>query len=1287
MVTTLLLLVSLAASAAPAPARPLHARADGRTAADSTPRTLLWAIDGLSYEAFTDARARGLFRRFVFAGRHIAPYPSMSHPSWTELTGARRLFGERANIRTVEARWFDLDAMRVADDPRQVFARQAAPFNYMRAFDWFADPLSEPLMYFKGDALPNQELADAERDVLEHFTGRQYTVFIGGVDAIAHTQRGVLPGYLRRLDAMMTRVIDSLDRRGGAPVQHAIVSDHGNAGRFAEGTGESYLTPVTLARAFRTAQLVRRDTGALTAPDQAAVVTIALASMANVYFADLSHRRRFAEAAVQDSAVDLVTWLEVTDTDRYVTILSGARGESRLRWRRTANGQLAYQLDAVRGNPLAVPVDWLSHPGAPRWVDDSVTRAHSTNSPYPDALNRLVRSAMKEVENAPDLIVNLRDGYVMAGDMGRYVRMVRTHGALGARASLGVVATTHTPLPEALRSQEVLAAIGLTPDSLFRRVLARAPHDARALADSLAAQPPRLATGRDDESTDASFLRRVAPLVQSAGYFDATTMRTLFAATRPDATARTTTTRRVRRTRALLTATDVVHGVTGHVDALWQLTDSLPQGNADVTWRALGDRVEATVGGIPELAPLATLRTLWLRTGTPAQEGRAESWRRATMAAWSLPYFVNAALDAPEQDSISDPRDRAFAQRWHGGQRERLRNAPEALFGDSTTAAQLFAQVLAERTLLRRVETPNVPRLYESAIGDPASDITILYVPGIFGELFDDEIWQRGLHALHEALGLRVVHATTDGRCSASDNAAQILATMRRDTQQRLARGYLAPRYLIIGYSKGGVDASEALARDPVFAASAVIGLVTVAAPHGGSPVAERADLADPLLRAVISRPRAAACDTTRAVESLWPVNRAAFWSGAGQRLDEIVPLASLALVSEMREAHPWMKITKRIARFDEANDGVVARSAARFPEFLRAIDLGAVPGDHLAGRVASDFPQEAFLEAVVLTLNELGWFGRGGGERWHAAVLTARRTSAAVTTTSDGVLAGPRAPDTPETRAPMALPGRIGWRADRTFKMTNLDALADRDIPLATRETFPEGLTLWCDQRDMTAFRAEYEFLYDAGNGGGENARDNGFAIVPADSTAHGRACSLRTHHTAMKMTTASLRFRPAVFSHLEMRMRVDQSVRGAAPNKGGRGKNDATLKLWIVLRDDRPGASDKPRLFGYVWAAPDADGAVPAADSLVEASASRRRIGFSTLPEAWLVYIGGPALEGRWVSITRDLARDVARAYPGVPLEALRVVAITIQTDSDESRGDTAVQLEHLAFRPTPP
>ena len=45
-----------------------------------------------------------------------------------------------------------------------------------------------------------------------------------------------------------------------------------------------------------------------------------------------------------------------------------------------------------------------------------------------------------------------------------------------------------------------------------------------------------------------------------------------------------------------------------------------------------------------------------------------------------------------------------------------------------------------------------------------------------------------------------------------------------------------------------------------------------------------------------------------------------------------------------------------------------------------------------------------------------------------------------------------------------------------------------------------------------------------------------------------------------------------------------------------------------------------------------------------------------------------------------------DLRRAYPGVPAESFEVVGITIQSDSDESRGKTEVYLDQIRFTPRP-
>ena len=1264
------------------PPVPIHAPRTGTA-------TLVWAVDGLSYEAFTVARQRGLFARFGHAGRHVAPFPSMSHPSWTEITGARTLFGARGNIRSVEASWFDLDAMRVESDPRQVLARQAAPFNYMRAFDWFFDPITEPLMYFEGDRLADRELAEAEQELLEQFTGGHRVVFLGAADAIAHTHLGRLHPYLRRLDATMNRVLDSLERRG-ITVESWIVSDHGNAGAFVEGQPERRLVPVALDAAFRRANLVRRDSGQLSAPNQASVVTLALASMVNVYFADLGKRRAFATAALRQPGVDLVTWLEVEGADQRIVISSSTQGEAHLRWR--SDGSAAYR--PIRGNPLQLP-DSLHSRAGDRWVSDAVWRTVSEPGPYPDAVNRLVRGALKDVENAPDLVISLRDGYCWAGSLGRYVKMVRTHGALSARSTLGLVAATTRSVPAYVRSAEILPLIGLSPTQLFARVLHRAPHDARALADSLAMAPPRIPTGRTESHADAHFLRRVRPLTLSAEYFDAGALRALADAVRVDSAAQRIQQRRLTRTRSAIQRSDVIAAATRHIDTLVALGDSLPSFSAQstLTLSPWLDLAAKRAREIPSIAPLAQLRDIWRSDesrktaplpGVPA--------RGAVMAAWTFPFYADAALYAPETDSIDDSRDRVFARRWHGGLRDSIQREPARLMSDTVLVARLFREILAERELTRRVEGATVPLLYDH----PPSDVALVYVPGIFGELFDDEIWRRGLRAVREQLGMRIIPAATDGRCSAGDNATQLLRTLHDDTQRRIERGYGRPRYLIVGYSKGGVDAAEALARDTQLTNDQVLALVTLAAPHGGTPVAERADLPDALLQSLVSRPRPGRCDTTRAVEALWPANRAAFWGTHGVQLAERIPLVSLSFTTDMQHAHPWMKITKRIAQFSEDNDGVVTVSASRFPSTLSSVHLGTIDGDHIAARNASAFPQESVLEAVVLAVTHMGLLEQGARQRWREAAAAWRRTAVATSTGGDNnginnninnststtdTHGDPPAPRRRET----VLPQRdSAWHPDRTFRMNNLEALADRPIPEATADNLPDGIAIHCDQRSITAFRAEYEFRYDAGNGGSDDTPGSGFALVDAPGSTSGRACRLHTTRTAMKMTTIAFRFRPSEFPDLSLRTKVLRSVRGATGSRGGRGRNDATIKLWYVLRDERPEAKGRRLLFGYMWSATDAEGNIPAADSLTEGSASRRRIAFSVLPEAWLMHVGGPSQEGEWITVKRNFASDLQRAFPGIPLGMLRVVALTIQTDSDDSRSASDLLLDHLLMRP---
>jgi len=428
-----------------------------------------------------------------------------------------------------------------------------------------------------------------------------------------------------------------------------------------------------------------------------------------------------------------------------------------------------------------------------------------------------------------------------------------------------------------------------------------------------------------------------------------------------------------------------------------------------------------------------------------------------------------------------------------------------------------------------------------------------------------------------------------------------------------------------------------------------------------------------------VPTPPPAACDSAPAVDALWPATRAAFWAEHEERLAARTPYFSLSFRSEARAAHPFMKVTKRLGQFTEPNDGVVALSASRFPDAIPAVDLGTLEADHIAGISASAFPQEAFLEAVVLTLGELGVLEAASGARWRAAQ---RRWRAHHATRRRDELRVP--PFAAALRPPSPMPGgTTGWTPAAAFRMGSAEAFERVSVRPITRATHPEGFSLRCDQQDMLGFRREYEFLYDAGNGGREGHPRDGFSLTAAEGASSGRACQLATQGSAIKMTTIGYRFPPHEFPALDVRLRVLGNVRGVDPGRQRRGANDAAFKLWFVLRDRVRGTT---RLFGYTWAAPDRDGHVPADGELLEASASRRNLLLTRLPEAWLVNVGTPTADGAWQALRRDFAADVQRAFPDAAIDALQVVGITVQSDSDDSRGTTRVLLDYLTFRPMP-
>lgn len=1253
--------------------------------ARASQRTLVFAIDGLAHDAFLVARERGLFKRFGAHGGLISTYPTMSNPSWTEVFGTRRVFGNaQGNIRTAEAAYFDLDAMRVMDDPRNVVNRQANPYHYTRVLDYYFDPLAEPLMYLPNRRLLDRELAELEREVTSRFTGDHFVAYVSGVDAVAHTHAGALYEYLRRLDASIERIYQHFAARG-EPLAMWILSDHGNAGSFAEGGAEVPLRMTTLRDAATAAGLRLVERGQLTDRDQVAIPVLALGSLAGVYFGDLARRRDFASAALRNPAVDLVTWLEMDGArgdPRHLVIRGRPGREARLYWR-TRNHRLEFAYVVVTGNPLGIPERLVSRGAALRYVSDRAMFDATRAGAYPDGPLRLVESAEKSVENAPDLMVNLRDGFAFDGTLTRYVEMVRTHGSLSARSTLGVVASTGGRIPSRVRGREVLALVGIGETAIFHRVRDLMRDDpAETLRRVQAGAERGVATGIDDDSPDMRFLRRSRPIAASMDIFTAADLRELSALLpRSDSTSETAWADKWREVRSILRRTDPAEAVTRNLDTLLALGDAKL---AEQEPESALTRIEERLLGIPGLAPLAELRGALAgdssREKSGARARAAHALRRAVMKLYTAPFFLNEALMAPETETVPETRDLAFAAQWQRELRPQLlRDAVTP--PDAAVGATLFAAVFAERKLWASVAPATVPLLYNPA----PDDVTVVYVPGIYNELFDHEIFSRGLRAIRERLGVRTLYADVDGRCSSGRNALEIVELLRRDTRRRLERGYPRPRYLLLGYSKGGVDATEALLVDTLLTRSQIAGLLTIASPHHGTRLVTTAELPALVTERAVARVLPAGCREESAAASLRPATRARFWEEHGARVAGLTRFFSIAFVSDMQRAHPWMKLTKTLAAFRAPNDGVVPLESARFPAWVHAVDLGVVEGDHLAGILASDFPQGAFLEAALITLFEMRALEPATLDRWHR-MIASRRAATLVAARGPAAPAAASAAEVALRERTVLPPRSIAWRADRLTTSRGGGKLFAADVTPMSPERFPRGVRVVCDHQSMRDLRAEHEFYYDAESGVVDDRAVNGFApVVVETDSGPDVACRLRTRAASVKMTTVSYRFRPVDFPEVAVRLKVVQGVTGADPTKGARGRNDTAFKIWFVLRDLRDADRSPVRLFGYYWADPNTRGELAPAGALSEAASSRRRIVVVTLPEAWQIALGGGAAqEDRWIEVKRDLAADIRRAYPGERLEDLQVVAITIQTDSDDTQSESEVYLKHLTITP---
>ncbi len=254
----------------------------------------------------------------------------------------------------------------------------------------------------------------------------------------------------------------------------------------------------------------------------------------------------------------------------------------------------------------------------------------------------------------------------------------------------------------------------------------------------------------------------------------------------------------------------------------------------------------------------------------------------------------------------------------------------------------------------------------------------LIVVQGIFGECVAPWIEAYGdARPRLDALGARTGLVRVSGTASSMENAKQV-----RDFV--LAPDDLAPheQVVLVGYSKGAVDAVEALVRFPELVPR-VAALVSVAGPITGSPIAEAIPRWQRTLIETVLSPF---CGGGRGgITSLTRDARRAFMTGA--RLPASVRYFSLVAMAEQRDVSRALAgYYRELALVDPHNDGQVLPEDAVLPNSLL---LGYARADHwavaqpfsraggplgwLPRRLAdrNAYPRELLLEAIARAVEE----------------------------------------------------------------------------------------------------------------------------------------------------------------------------------------------------------------------------------------------------------------------------------------------------------------------------
>jgi hypothetical protein len=1301
----------------------------GKSVVSISRKKIFIGVDGVSREEFDYAQNKlGLFQSFRFTKSHIAPFPSISDYSWNVMVNSRKVFGPLGRIKTYEAAHFDRERNELVTDPREYFRRLGEEHYYFTgAFEHWLNPFIESLLYIPTEELPKLELKQLLA-AIKNDHRPLVTVMVASSDALAHT-RPDGSKFLIELDKFvidLTNHYSSLE----TTAEIILVSDHGQASRFFPGGEPKPLIGVNLQNVLKRAglQINQRLSGA----NDIVLPVMALANYGTAFLHDQNRREDLISELRKETWFALAAYRKEIAPDKLKLSVFDSQGEAQITIRK--NNGYEYYYETLTANPLQISPQFLN-----RWLTDEEARLGTKGSEYPDSFYRLAFSAFEEEADFPDVVFTLKDEYFLAGEFHSFTTMYQTHGSLGRRASTGIVSSTHPLMTnqDELRTEEILPSLGLTPEVLFKSTekgISPAPSG-------------ELATGSENWDNRRIFALMNRGVQDSRYVFEEKSFDVILGVVKPllNQRAPELPTNKWKEAMSLNDAAHLVDMIikNGSIEKIQTDRRFL-----QIKARFAGTRQET------KREPSADHHA-WEDKGLTR---RADAAKKIAMKSYSSMFLLEKSLTLPEMPFIPDLRDHST---------------------ESKDVKKTFAEIFKERAMLRDIYPEKMSLIWKPEV--PGSDLTLVYIPGIYNSLFDDEIFRSGLDHLKNKWGMRIISPAVFSTCSSAVNGKIIMDEIKKDFSSQKGRGKKSPRYFILGYSKGGVDALHSFLQDKEFVTRHIEGLMTIASPIKGSSILNKTDLPLEVMHMLGHEKAPEICRTDeKAAQSVSPAGALAFLRRSSPELIGLTRYFSLSFVSDMKSSHLFMRATKNIGRFGEPNDGVVALSASTFPEEFGATDLGVVQADHLSGIVASHFPHEAFMESVLFTLTRIGAFEHDANRAWNEKILyeakkiTPERHVKILRERISHLVKDIFAPnadvgrsgrlirdtlnDSPYHLRPFSVirknhrvhvafsdlrwPSFLGGNAvevndqDALYRLflttlqasgRNLLKVQRKEIPASQRIpvsppanelgfqedfrlnvrdldkfihgkkvvpvsylTHPEGFAFTYDHASSAEFRNEFQLSFeDSAPAEADDHSVSGWeTFIDHKNKVWGRLASTGT---SIRLSSYAWRFLANDYPELNLEIQVNDDVEGANVLYGGDGKDDSAFQLWFTFRmiDDQKNreylSTEEPMMtLGYYFG-DEIKGKNLELNQIYLNYFSEKDFIVAKLPPARQKLIGiGKEMLGKPLHTRHNLFEDIRASYPGIDPTKAEIVAITIQHDSNDTRGKSEALFKKLSLRP---